>query len=136
MAATTGINAKLGATENNVGSHGPSYVIVSPVRDEERYIEDTIRSVIRQTIRPIEWIIVDDGSKDRTGRIIDGYAAQYRWIRVCHRIDRGKRIPGTGVMEAFYDGYRRLETAKWNFVVKLDGVEFDPRRPAKEALRR
>jgi poly-beta-1,6-N-acetyl-D-glucosamine synthase len=100
--------------------HG-NYIIVSPVRDEDRYIEDTILSVICQTIRPVEWIIVDDGSTDQTGQIIDHYAAQYQWIRVRHRIDRGQRIPGAGVMEAFYDGYRLLQVADWEFIVKLDG---------------
>jgi poly-beta-1,6-N-acetyl-D-glucosamine synthase len=105
------------ASENN----GSKYVIVSPVRDEEQYIEKTIRSVIGQTIRPREWIIVDDGSRDQTARIIDAFAKEHPWIKAVHRTDRGARVPGTGVMEAFYDGYQSLESASWEFVVKLDG---------------
>ncbi len=97
------------------------YVIISPVRDEERYIERTILSVVRQTVRPAEWIIVDDGSSDQTGRILAAYAKEYSWLRVFHRSDRGRRIPGTGVMEAFYDGFRRLESTDWEFIAKLDG---------------
>lgn len=97
------------------------YVIVSPVRDEEQYIERTIDSVLRQTIRPTEWIIVDDGSRDKTGKIIDDYAGKYSWIKAVHRTDRGNRVPGTGVMEAFYDGYHLLGSADWDFIVKLDG---------------
>jgi glycosyltransferase involved in cell wall biosynthesis len=100
---------------------GNKYVIVSPVRDEEQYIERTITSVICQTIQPAEWIIVDDGSRDRTARIIDDYAEKYPWIKAAHRADRGSRIPGTGVMEAFYDGYQSLRSAGWDFIVKLDG---------------
>ena len=103
--------------ENNVSK----YVIVSPVRDEEQYIEKTIHSVVRQTIQPTEWIIVDDGSRDRTGRIIDDCAAEYPWITAVHRADRGLRVPGTGVMEAFYFGYHSLESADWGSIVKLDG---------------
>jgi len=99
----------------------PQYVIVSPVRDEEEYIEQTIVGVIQQTIRPTEWIIVDDGSCDHTGEIIDAYAKKHNWIRTVHRPDRGKRVPGAGVMEAFYDGYNRLESEDWDFIVKLDG---------------
>ena len=49
------------------GQRVSKYLIVSPVRDEEQYLERTIRSVVDQTIRPVEWIIVDDGSRDRTG---------------------------------------------------------------------
>lgn len=103
------------------------YVIITPVRDEEQYLAETIRSVVRQSIQPAEWIIVDDGSHDGTGRIIDESARQYPWIKALHRPDRGQRLPGTGVMEAFYHGYRSLDSADWDFVVKLDGdVGLDP----------
>ena len=104
-----------------LGQDENRYVIVSPVRDEEQYIEQTIHSVVRQTMRPTEWIIVDDGSRDRTGKIIDECAREYRWIKAVHRTDRGRRVPGTGVMEAFYDGYRSLGSADWEFIAKLDG---------------
>jgi poly-beta-1,6-N-acetyl-D-glucosamine synthase len=97
------------------------YVIVSPVRDEEQYLSQTIRSVMGQSIRPSEWVIVDDGSHDGTGRIIEEYAAKLPWIRAVHRADRGQRVPGTGVMEAFYTGYERLHCTDWEFIVKLDG---------------
>jgi poly-beta-1,6-N-acetyl-D-glucosamine synthase len=103
------------------GQRVSKYLIVSPVRDEEQYLERTIRSVVDQTIRPVEWIIVDDGSRDRTGKIIDDYADKYSWIRAVHRSDRGTRVPGTGVMEAFYDGYHSLNSTDWDFIVKLDG---------------
>ena len=81
------------------------YVIITPVRDEERHIEATIECVLRQTVRPEKWIIVDDGSADQTGTVVDRYAAQYPWIQVVHRANRGFRKSGGGVMEAFYDGY-------------------------------
>jgi poly-beta-1,6-N-acetyl-D-glucosamine synthase len=97
------------------------YVVITPVRDEEEHLERTILSVIGQTVRPAEWVIVDDGSTDRTGEIIDKYAGKYDWIRALHRTNRGFRQPGGGVVETFYDGYRLLVCRDWNFVVKLDG---------------
>jgi glycosyltransferase involved in cell wall biosynthesis len=97
------------------------YVIVSPVRDEAQHIGRTVESVIGQTIRPVEWIIVDDGSRDRTGEIIEQYASQYPWIVPVHRADRGRRVAGLGVMEAFHQGYERLQCNDWEFIVKLDG---------------
>jgi glycosyltransferase involved in cell wall biosynthesis len=97
------------------------YVIIMPVRDEEQHIEATIESVIGQTLRPAEWVIVDDGSTDQTGDIIDRYAAQFPWIRVVHRPNRGYRQAGGGVMDAFYDGYNALRCDDWEFIVKLDG---------------
>ncbi len=107
-------------------NHSPRYAIISPVRDEEAHLTSTIKSVIDQTIRPVEWIIVNDGSTDRTGAIIDEYARELPWIRAVHRSDRGCRRSGSGVMDAFYDGYDTLETSDWDFLVKLDGdLSFD-----------
>jgi len=97
------------------------YVIISPVRDEEANLARTIESVASQSIRPCEWVIVNDGSSDRTGEIADSYAQKYDWIRVCHRQNRGFRKAGGGVVDAFNDGYRMLKTADWDFIVKLDG---------------
>ena len=97
------------------------YVIITPVRDEEKYIEATIESVCSQTARPTEWVIVDDGSSDLTGEIADRYAAQHSWIHVIHRENRGFRKSGGGVMEAFYEGYNSLECKDWDFIIKLDG---------------
>jgi biofilm PGA synthesis N-glycosyltransferase PgaC len=97
------------------------YVVITPVRDEEKHMEATIEAVAGQTIRPTEWVIVDDGSSDRTGDIIDQHAARFSWISVVHRSNRGFRKSGGGVVEAFYDGYDRLRCNDWDFVVKLDG---------------
>ena len=105
----------------------PKYVIVSPVRNEEKFLEGTIKSVVSQTVKPVEWIIVDDGSTDGTAGIIDRYAEQNNWIRPIHRADRGFRKSGGGVMEAFNDGYKALLCKDWDFVVKLDGdLTFEP----------
>jgi biofilm PGA synthesis N-glycosyltransferase PgaC len=100
---------------------GAKYVIITPVRDEEAYLEFTIESVLRQSVRPEEWIIVDDGSTDNTGNIIDKYASLHPWIRGIHRTNRGFRKAGGGVVDAFNDGYRALTGQDWEFIVKLDG---------------
>jgi biofilm PGA synthesis N-glycosyltransferase PgaC len=97
------------------------------VRDEEKYLHHTVESVVSQTIQPAEWIIVDDGSTDNTGRIIDEYARKFSWIRTVHRPNRGFRKSGGGVVEAFYEGYNSLQTNGWDFLVKLDGdLTFPP----------
>ena len=97
------------------------YVIITPVRDEEKYIEATLECILRQTILPVEWVIVDDGSTDQTGVLLDRYAARHAWIRVIHRANRGFRKSGGGVVEAFYEGYNSLQSNDWEFIVKLDG---------------
>jgi poly-beta-1,6-N-acetyl-D-glucosamine synthase len=103
------------------------YVVVTPVRDEEAYLPYTIESMVRQTIRPQEWIIVDDGSKDGTARIIEDAARQHSWIRGVRREDRGFRKWGAGIIEAFYAGFNALSSKDWQFMAKLDGdLSFDP----------
>jgi hypothetical protein len=86
------------------------YVVLSPVRNEAEYLPETIRCMAAQAARPTEWILVNDGSTDATGSIIDAAAAQHAWIKPIHRRDRGFRQAGGGVMEAFYDGYAKLST--------------------------
>jgi biofilm PGA synthesis N-glycosyltransferase PgaC len=103
------------------------YIIITPARDEAAHIEKTILSMIGQTIRPMTWTIVNDGSCDRTGDIIDRYAALYPWITPFHRSNRGFRQAGGGVVDAFYDGYDRLASQEWDFLVKLDAdLSFAP----------
>lgn len=97
------------------------YIIITPVRNESPYIEKTIKSVIDQTILPHKWIIVNDGSTDGTKEILDKYSTEISWIEVVHRMDRGHRASGSGVIEAFYDGYSKIGDSPWDFIVKLDG---------------
>jgi glycosyltransferase involved in cell wall biosynthesis len=97
------------------------YVIITPVRDEEEYLEFTLKSVAAQTTPPTEWVIVNDGSTDGTREIIERYAREFTWIRPLHLANRGFRKSGGGVMEAFYAGYDSLQTRDWEFLVKLDG---------------
>jgi glycosyltransferase involved in cell wall biosynthesis len=103
-----------------MGNRTP-YIIITPARDEGEYIEQTIISVINQTVQPSQWIIVNDGSSDCTGEIIDKYSRQYAWIKPIHRKNRGFRSAGGGVIEAFYDGYRHIGNEDWQYIVKLDG---------------
>lgn len=103
------------------------YVVVTPVRDEEAYLPKTIESMVAQTILPRQWVIVNDGSTDSTGQLIDDAARQYPWVRGVHRADRGSRKWGAGIIEAFYDGYHALGATNWQFMSKLDGdLSFEP----------
>jgi glycosyltransferase involved in cell wall biosynthesis len=97
------------------------YVIISPVRNETPHLPGTIECVAAQSIRPIQWIIVDDGSTDETAKILKLTAEKYDWITIVTRPDRGARKPGGGVVEAFYEGYAKIADPSWDFLVKLDG---------------
>jgi biofilm PGA synthesis N-glycosyltransferase PgaC len=103
------------------------YVVITPARDEAEHLERTIRSVVAQTVQPAQWIIVNDGSGDETGEIIDRFARQHSWITARHRPNRGYREPGGGVVKTFYDGYEQIHVQDWELLVKLDAdLSFDP----------
>src|SRR5438270_515180 len=104
-----------------------NYIVITPVRNEQEHFPSTIASMIAQTVRPRLWVIVDDGSQDRTGALADEAARTHPWIRVVHHRDRGCRKPGGGVIEAFYQGYNLIVEESWDFLVKLDGdLNFEP----------
>jgi glycosyltransferase involved in cell wall biosynthesis len=108
-------------------SNAKPYVIVSPVRDEARFVEQTLRSVVTQTRVPALWVIVDDGSKDSTPEIIRHYASRHPFIRLITRERAGERRPGSGVVEAFNHGCRSIGDVPHTFIVKLDcDLSFEP----------
>jgi biofilm PGA synthesis N-glycosyltransferase PgaC len=106
------------------------YAVISPVRNEAQFIERTIRAMINQTMKPSEWIIVNDGSTDETAEIVGRYAKLHPWLGLVHRDkreDKGDRQRGKGIVDTFYFGYERLARRDYEFIVKLDGdVSFEP----------
>jgi biofilm PGA synthesis N-glycosyltransferase PgaC len=119
------ISAEPAILESNQ-STGFRYAVISPVKNEAAFIETTLRSMIDQTIRPVAWIIVNDGSHDETESIVQKYEREYNWISLVNRQDIGFRQRGKGVVEAFYTGFHTL-TQPYDFIVKLDGdVSFGP----------
>ena len=96
------------------------YVLISPCRNESRYMRQTLDSVLGQSVRPTRWIIVDDGSTDDSPRILAEYAANHDWIEVVRRDDRGHRAVGRGVIDAFYAGYAVIDPSDYDFLCKLD----------------
>jgi len=103
------------------------YVIISPVKDEEIFLPLTLSSVVGQSVQPRRWIIVSDGSRDRTAAIAREWASRHPWIEVVEKEDEGVRRRGGGVVRAFYRGFERVRNEPWEFVVKLDGdLSFGP----------
>jgi poly-beta-1,6-N-acetyl-D-glucosamine synthase len=67
------------------------YVLVTSARNEEEFIGKTLESVIVQTVLPARWVIVDDGSTDRTGDIVTAYARRNPWVHLIHRPQDAER---------------------------------------------
>lgn len=102
--------------------------VISPVRNEAKYIRHTLDAMLAQTVQPQEWLFVDDGSTDDTKLIIDSYAERHQWIHVLSLEDRGFRQLGAGVIAAFDFGRERLRSDNYKYIAKLDGdMSFAPK---------
>ncbi|HQR03432.1 MAG: glycosyltransferase family 2 protein [Proteobacteria bacterium] len=99
---------------------GRRYLLISPCRNEEQYMRQTLETVVAQSIRPARWVIVDDGSSDETPKILAEYAALHDWITIVTRSDRGHRAVGPGVVDAFYAGYESIDPDAYDYLCKLD----------------
>jgi glycosyltransferase involved in cell wall biosynthesis len=94
--------------------------VITPAKDEEKYIERTIGSMLQQTIQPKMWVIVDDGSCDNTLKIVRRYAEKFDWILPIAVLRGGDRRPGSAEISAFYAGYELVRKEECEFLVKLD----------------
>jgi biofilm PGA synthesis N-glycosyltransferase PgaC len=99
----------------------PAYVVVTPVRNEEQFLNPMMESVVSQTVRPSVWVVVNDGSTDGTLGIVAKFANRHRWIRVVENPAREGYELGGGVIKAFYKGLEALQCDAWDYLVKLDG---------------
>jgi glycosyltransferase involved in cell wall biosynthesis len=102
------------------------YVLITPARDEAAFIELTIQSVIRQTLLPVKWVIVSDGSTDGTDEIVKKYAAAHSFIELLRMPERRDRS-FSGKACAFNAGYERVKEIDFDVIANLDGdLSFDP----------
>jgi glycosyltransferase involved in cell wall biosynthesis len=87
------------------------YVLLTAAKDEEDCIAEVIQLVLRQTILPLAWIIMDDGSSDQTAKIIEGFAADHPFIQIHSAGSRGGRNFGSQykALQAAYELAKQLE---------------------------
>lgn len=97
----------------------PTYVLVTPARNEAQFIESTIESVVAQTVRPLKWVIVSDGSTDGTDDIVNRYVAKYEWIEIL-RMPARKERHFAGKVNAFNAGRARIEGLTYDVIANLD----------------
>ncbi len=102
------------------------YVLVSPVRNEAKYIRFTLDSVVAQTHQPVRWVIISDGSTDDTDDIVRGYADKHPFIDFVRRESGTQRNFGSKV-RAIELGLSRLSDVPYEFFGNLDGdISFGP----------
>ena len=95
------------------------YVLITPAHNEEAFIRKTLDSMVAQTLLPKRWVIVDDGSTDRTAEIVESYAQREQWIQLVRRPQSRDRN-FAGKAHAFNAGFERVWGLPFDVVGNLD----------------
>lgn len=97
------------------------FLVITPAKNEGEFIERTILSMIKQTMRPVTWVIVNDGSVDKTYDIVKKYTGKYPWIKIINIPNTSApRSGGSKVVHAFNAGLKAFGHVMYDVVVKLD----------------
>jgi poly-beta-1,6-N-acetyl-D-glucosamine synthase len=97
----------------------PTYVLITPARNEAEFIELTLKSVVAQTVRPSKWVIVSDGSTDGTDEIVEKYLVENPWIELVRMPERKERH-FAGKVLAFNAGHARLSDVFYEVIASMD----------------
>jgi biofilm PGA synthesis N-glycosyltransferase PgaC len=100
-------------------SNLPAYVLITPARNEAQYIELTIKSMLAQTLPPLKWFIVSDGSSDGTDEIVSRYTTANPWIELIRMPERAERH-FAGKVNAFNAGYAKAKELNPDVIGNLD----------------
>jgi glycosyltransferase involved in cell wall biosynthesis len=115
-----------GRADAHPGLASLRYVLITAARNEEAFIRKTLESVVRQSMSPVRWVIVDDGSSDRTADMVASYAKHTPWIDLVSLPPRRERH-FAGKVHAFNTGLERVKSIQFDLVANLDAdVSLEP----------
>lgn len=107
-------------------AHKYSYVLITPARNEEVHIGRLIQCVAAQSLAPVKYVVVSDGSTDRTHEIVEQYARDLSFLELL-RCETNERSGFGSKALAFNAGWKHLRTVKFDFVANLDAdISFEP----------
>ena len=103
-----------------------NFYIIIPVHNEEKYISQTLQSIVNQILKPKKLVVVNDNSSDNTGLIINDFVKRFDWIQKVENKSSNFHLPGTKTINAFYAGYEILDE-DYDVLCKFDGdLIFEP----------
>lgn len=109
------------------------YVLLTAAKDEEVCIEEVIQLVVRQTVLPLAWIIIDDGSSDQTAKIIERFAAEYPFIQ-CHSAGSREGRNFGSQYKAIQAAYELAKPLEFEFVAIQDADQAPEQADYYESL--
>lgn len=96
------------------------YIIITPAFNEAAYIDKTVESILGQTVCPLMWVIVDDGSTDGTADIIKRYAVEHPWIKYVYRSKNIGQSYYSSNVYAIREGLKHVNTIAYDYLAILD----------------
>ncbi|MBK7631097.1 MAG: glycosyltransferase family 2 protein [Ignavibacteriales bacterium] len=95
------------------------YVLITAAKNEELFIEKTIQSVLNQTIKPARWVIVSDGSTDRTNDIVEQYRKKNKFIDLI-ALPPNKERNFSSKVNALNEAWKKIGGTEFDFIGNLD----------------
>lgn len=95
------------------------YNIIIPAYNEEKFISRTLQSLVEQTFLPSRIIVVNDGSTDKTGEIVNSFIKKHSYISLINKTSEAIHLPGSKVILAFQEGLEQVDN-DFDFIVKAD----------------
>ncbi|BBE16229.1 glycosyltransferase [Aquipluma nitroreducens] len=103
------------------------HIVITPVYNEEFFLNTYIHSIINQSLRPNELILVDDNSSDNSSLIIQEFAEHYPWISYIFHQSMNHKAQGGKVINAFNYGLEQTDLNDVDFISKIDAdLELPP----------
>lgn len=103
------------------------HIIITPVYNESKYLRNYLDSIIKQTHRPFQLIMVDDNSTDESAQIIKKYAKKHEWIKYVYHSSENKKSQGKKVIQAFNFGLNYCDLLEIDIISKIDAdLQFPP----------
>jgi len=95
------------------------YVLITAARDEEEFIEATLKSVVAQSLLPVKWVIISDGSTDRTEAMVSEYAREHDFIKLI-RLEAKEQRNFAAKVQALKMGYEAVQDEEYDLIGNLD----------------
>ena len=105
-------------SNSDLATTNPQIALITPLKDEEKYIEAMVQSIAGQEVLPAKWIIVDDGSTDRTPEIVQDYCGKLSFIELVRLPARAERRPGGE--EAIASACQRIDLRSFDYLARFD----------------
>lgn len=95
------------------------FYIVIPAHNEAEFLEQTLQSLVNQTLKPKKIVIVNDHSTDDTQLIIEKFSSGHNFIVSIQKTSSSQHVPGSKIINAFYAGFNTLDN-NYDVICKFD----------------